>query len=141
MADSQTCAMATSTENLLPVELTIHDHYGRETRFALHRLPAIVGRDEQSDVHLTDPWVSHRHCEIDQSGKVLVVRDLRSKNGVFMHGHRVRESNVLSGDRLTVARTEIVVRYPGTAQTAIEAEVSKPTEPSQTPIPDTWELL
>ena len=31
---------------LLPVELTIHDHYGRETRVVLRRLPAIVGRDE-----------------------------------------------------------------------------------------------
>ena len=140
MADL-TIETATSTENLLPVELTIHDHYGRETRRALHKLPAVVGRDESADVQLTDPWVSHRHCEIDQIGNVLVVRDLHSKNGIFMHGHRVREANVLSGDRLTVARTEIIVRYPGTAQMAIEAEVSKPTELPQTPIPDTRELF
>ena len=81
-----------------------------------------MGRDESADVQLTDPWISHRHCEIDQIGDVLVVRDLDSKNGIFMHGHRVRESEVLSGEQLTVARTEIIVRYPGTAQAAIEAE-------------------
>jgi pSer/pThr/pTyr-binding forkhead associated (FHA) protein len=111
---------ATSTENLLPVELTIHDQYGRETRCALYTLPAIIGRDEQADVQLTDPWVSHRHCEIDQIGDVLVVRDLDSKNGVFIRGHRVRESQVLSGERLTVARTEVVVRYPGTAKRRLQ---------------------
>ena len=133
----------TSTKSLLPVELTIHDHYGRETQCALHKLPAIMGRDEGADVQLTDPWISHRHCEIDQIGDVLVVRDLDSKNGIFMHGHRVRESQVLSGERFTVGRTEIIVRYPGKAQAAIEAEVGKPPgqKPPQTPIPDTWELL
>jgi hypothetical protein len=49
----------------------------------------------------------------------------------------------ISGEQLTVARTEIIVRYPGTAQTTIEAEVGKSPEqkPPQTPLPDTWELL
>jgi pSer/pThr/pTyr-binding forkhead associated (FHA) protein len=89
-----------------------------------------------------DPWVSHRHCELDQSGGVLVVRDLGSRNGIFLHGRRVRESQVLSGEQLTVARTEIIVRYPGTAQAARETKVSKPPgqKPPQTPLPDTWEL-
>ncbi len=49
-------------------------------------------------------------------------------NRIFMHGRRVRESNVLSGERLTVARTEIIVRYPGTAQTATEAAVRRPSQ-------------
>src|SRR5271169_2671480 len=111
---------ATSTENLLPVELAIRDHYGLETRVVLRRLPAILGRDGRADVLLMDPWISHRHCEIDQIGNVLVVRDLGSKNGIFMHGHRVRESQVLSGERLTLGQTEIVVRYAGRARTAIE---------------------
>jgi pSer/pThr/pTyr-binding forkhead associated (FHA) protein len=124
------------------VELTIHDHYGRQTQRVLHKLPAVVGRDDGADVHLTDPWVSQRHCQIDRIGDVLVVRDLDSKNGVFMRGHRVRESEVLSGEQLTVARTEIIVRYPGTAQAAMETEVSKPPgqEPPQAPLPDTLEL-
>ena len=142
MADL-TIETAISTKNLLPVELTIHDHYGRETQCVLHSLPAVMGRDEATDVQLTDPWVSHRHCEIDQIGDVLVVRDPDSKNGIFMRGHRVRESEVLSGEQLTVARTEIIVRYPGTVQATMEAEVSEPPEqkPPQTPLPDTWELL
>ena len=86
MADPQdSTPTATLAENLLPVELTIHDHYGRETRCVLHKLPAIIGRDKDADVQLIDPWASHRHCVIDQVGNVLVVRDLGSKNGVFIH--------------------------------------------------------
>ena len=141
MADL-TIETVTSTKNLLPVELTIHDHCGRETRCALHKLPAIFGRDEGADVQLRDPWVSYRHFEIDEIGDVLVVRDLESKNGIFIHGHRVLGSLVLTKGRLTVGRTEIVVCYPGTAQAAMETEVSKAPErkPQQPSLPDTWEL-
>jgi pSer/pThr/pTyr-binding forkhead associated (FHA) protein len=70
MIDSQESTMetTTSTGNVLPVELTIHDHCGRETRCALRKLPAILGRDEHADVRLMEPWVSERHCEIGQIG-------------------------------------------------------------------------
>jgi pSer/pThr/pTyr-binding forkhead associated (FHA) protein len=132
---------ATSTKNLLPVELTIHDHYGRETQCILHKLPAIIGRDDRADVPLIDPWTSHRHCEIDQIGDVLIVRDLDSKNGIFMRGHRVREWQVRSGERLTVGQTEIIVRYAANARTAIETESSEPQKPLQNRAPETIELL
>lgn len=145
MADSQdpTFETTTSTENLLPVELTIHDHYGRETRCVLRKLPAIMGRDERAGVQLTDPWISHRHCEIGQIGSILFVRDLDSKNGVFIHHNRVSESHVLSGERLMLGRTEVIVRYHSTAQTVMEVEVSKPPKqkPSQTRPLETLELL
>jgi pSer/pThr/pTyr-binding forkhead associated (FHA) protein len=141
MPDSQEFEMATSTENLLPVELTIHDHYGRDTRIVLHKLPATIGRDEFADVPLIDPWISHKHCEIDQIGDVLVVRDLDSRNGIFVHHHRVREANVLSGDRLTIGRTEIIVRYAEKAQVAIEAVADQPQKPSPNRARDTEEIL
>ena len=57
----------------MEVELTILDHSGAETGIILHSLPAIIGRDETVDVHLKDPWASHRHCEIDRNPDVLVV--------------------------------------------------------------------
>ncbi len=141
MADTQ--ETATSTENLRPVELTIHDYHGRDTRYVLHKLPAVIGRDDQADVQLMDPWVSHRHCEIDQIGDVLVVRDLNSRNGVFIHHYRVGKSELASGDQLIIGRTEVTVRYLGRAQVAIEAEVSKPPEQKleQARPPETLEFL
>ncbi|MEI8371349.1 MAG: FHA domain-containing protein [Planctomycetota bacterium] len=103
-------AAAVSTD-LLPLELIILDHYARQLRCLLESLPAILGRDEKDDVRLTDPWISHSHCELFQQGDALVVRDLDSKNGVFMHGVRIREAEILPGDCLTLGRTEITFRY------------------------------
>jgi pSer/pThr/pTyr-binding forkhead associated (FHA) protein len=129
---------ATSTENLLCVELTIQDHCGRETQWVLHKLPAIIGRDEDADVPLVDPWISHRHCEISQHGDALVARDLHSKNGIFMHSRRVHELKLKPEDHLTIGRTEITVHF---RRGAIEAEVSEPQKPLQDRGPDTVELL
>ena len=53
MADTQ--ETATSTENLRPVELTIHDYHGRDTRYVLHKLPAVIGRDDQGHAAANGP--------------------------------------------------------------------------------------
>jgi len=114
---------------LFPLELIILDHYARQSRCLLGRLPVILGRGEKDDVRLADPWVSHAHCELFQQGEALVVRDLDSKNGIFMHGVRVREAEVLPGDCLTLGRTEITLSYRRLAASDDPAATSSP-EPS-----------
>ena len=104
-------AVAAVSSLVLPLELAILDHYARQSRCLLKSLPATIGRDEKDSVRLADPWISHSHCELFQQGGVVVVRDLDSKNGVFVHGVRVREAEVLPGDCLTLGRTEITLRY------------------------------
>ncbi len=135
---------------IFPLELIILDHYARQSRCLLSTLPVILGRDEKDNVRLADPWISHSHCELFQQGGVLVVRDLDSKNGVFMHGVRVRETEVLPGESLTLGRTEITLCYRRvTASEDSEANTaaSAPTVPAavaRRPItggPTTEELL
>ena len=58
------------------------------------RLPAILGRDLKSDVRLADPWVSRLHGELNEIDGTLVVRDLGSKHGIFVNGHRGTDSHV-----------------------------------------------
>jgi pSer/pThr/pTyr-binding forkhead associated (FHA) protein len=130
----------------MEVALTILDHSGAETGVILYRLPAILGRGENADVPLKDPWASHTHCEIDQIGDVLVVRNLGSKNGIFMQGRRVDESRVLPGDQFTIGQTVVTVQYCRGSQTAISAsEATKIVPPPPTPDtsskPETVELL
>ena len=125
-------ADAALSADLLPVELMILDHYARKSRCLLGRLPATFGRGEKDDVQLADPWISHSHCELFQQGGVLVVRDLDSKNGVFMHGVRVREAAVLPGDCLTLGRTEITLRYRRPSDdenAAVSSTASMPAAP------------
>jgi pSer/pThr/pTyr-binding forkhead associated (FHA) protein len=126
----------------MEVALTILDYSGVETGVILHRLPAILGRDSTADVHLKDPWTSHRHCQIDQMGDVLVVRNLGSKNGIFMQDHRVDESRLLPGDQFTIGQTVITVQYRRGTQTAISAsEATRIVAQPMSPKPETEELL
>lgn len=132
--------------DVLPVELQVLDHYGHQTRRMLRSLPAVIGRNDRVEIILTDPWVSHEHCKLVQQEGLLVVRDMGSKNGVFLHGARVLESEVHPGDCLTVGRTEITVRYREAAgdDSAAVAEEAAPAEQStrpRPPIPHTEELL
>ena len=69
------------------------------------------GGDEKDNIRVADPWISHSHCALFQQDNALVVRDLDSKNGIFLHGVRIREAQVLPGDCITLGRTEITVRY------------------------------
>ncbi len=119
--------------DMLPLELVILDHYSRQSRVLLGSLPAILGRDEKDDVRLADPWISHSHCELFQQGGMLVVRDLDSKNGVFMRGVRIREAEVLPGDCLTLGRTEITFRYrhaTAAEESAADGTASMPAAPA-----------
>jgi hypothetical protein len=112
----------------MEVELTILNHCALETRIALHKLPAIVGRDPQAEVPLDDPWMSRAHCVLDQCDGYLVVRDLGSRNGVFLNGRRVRQSAVLPGERFTVGLTKITVQYVPATTPAHGAAVRSATE-------------
>jgi pSer/pThr/pTyr-binding forkhead associated (FHA) protein len=95
----------------MEVELAIVDHCARESQITLYSLPAILGRDERADARIDDPWASRMHVILNWLNGTLVVRDLGSKNGVFLNGHRVAESHVLPGERLTVGLTKITVQY------------------------------
>jgi pSer/pThr/pTyr-binding forkhead associated (FHA) protein len=133
----------------MDVQLTIVDHYAKKTQVALLRLPAVLGRDEHADVHLIDPWASHRHCTLSEVEGTLVVTDLASKNGVFMHGHRISQSQVLPGDQINIGQTEITVYYQRHVSPAIETNPSTldtQGSPSPEPVipppdPETRDLL
>ena len=59
------------------------------------RPPVTVGRDPTSEIIIDDPSISRRHCQflIDPYGS-LVVRDLDSKNGVYIDDRRVDKAIV-----------------------------------------------
>ncbi len=136
-------ASAAVSDDVLPVELIILDHYARQTRCVLQSLPAVLGRNEHAEVMLTDPWVSHEHCKLLQHEGQVIVRDLDSKNGVFMHGVRVLEAEVHSGDCLALGRTEITIRYrePAAAAESDATPAHCPARPPNIGGPHTEELL
>jgi transcriptional regulator with PAS, ATPase and Fis domain len=60
----------------------------------------VVGRDPSCDTVLEGTEVSRRHAELRVDGPLLAVRDLESRNGVFVNGVKVADAPLGPGDVL-----------------------------------------
>jgi hypothetical protein len=61
----------------------------------------VVGRDEACDTVLEGDQISRRHAEFRVDGPILAVRDLESRNGVYVNGVRRAGHGDLTGARLS----------------------------------------
>lgn len=94
------------------------------TRFRalIDRLPVVVGRNPAADVRLPDPRISRYHCRIEQRNGVVLIRDSGSTNGTFVNGCRVAETELNSGDLVTLGDTRFLVLYPRGAEAETEPQ-------------------
>lgn len=71
----------------------------------------VVGRDPVCDITLDHPLLSRRHAEFVTAGDLVVVRDLGSRNGVFVNGAKTAEQSLRPGDVVQVGplRAEYVL--------------------------------
>ena len=60
----------------------------------------LIGRHSTSDVRLSLPDISRRHCRFVFADGCWRVFDLKSLNGVFVNGERLHEATVFHGDRI-----------------------------------------
>jgi two-component system response regulator FlrC len=60
----------------------------------------VLGRDGTCHIVLEGREVSRRHAEIYFDGPVVTVRDLQSRNGVFVNGRRTERGPLVAGDVL-----------------------------------------
>ncbi|TWU43952.1 Glycogen accumulation regulator GarA [Novipirellula aureliae] len=67
--------------------------------------PVVVGRCNSADITIDDISISRRHCQffIDPYGS-LVVRDLGSKNGIYVDEQRVDRAVVRPGTEVQIGR-------------------------------------
>jgi predicted component of type VI protein secretion system len=92
----------------------------------LTKSPIRIGRHRNVDVRLEDESVSLFHCQIDQINGTLWVRDLGSRDGIFVNGFNVPQSHLMPGDRLTVGTISFRVQYEREARsraTVADAQV------------------
>lgn len=65
-----------------------------------------VGRTSKADIAITDdPTMSGVHFLIEYLGEAVRVRDLESRNGLFVNGQQVIEAAVQTGDQIRAGRT------------------------------------
>ncbi len=77
---------------------------GRRQRELLIVSKIVVGRDPTCDLSEADPLLSRRHAEFAISGDDVVVRDLGSRNGIYINGARTAEGTLQSGDVVRIGR-------------------------------------
>jgi pSer/pThr/pTyr-binding forkhead associated (FHA) protein len=68
-----------------------------------------VGRAPRADFIVDAALVSRLHCRITATADKLEVVDLKSTNGTFVNGKRVKKALVADGDKLRVGRVELTI--------------------------------
>jgi pSer/pThr/pTyr-binding forkhead associated (FHA) protein len=88
-----------------------------------------IGRLSYNDISLPSPQISRQHAELRYVDGAWWIVDLNSTNGLHLHGKRIKEHKLVSGDRVVLA-PNITVRF-------IEEPDSTPasTQPTSTPAP------
>jgi EAL domain-containing protein (putative c-di-GMP-specific phosphodiesterase class I) len=106
------CGMSTMLNNailntcwhLVPMGMT-------KSQVQTHRidsLPFLVGRDHSVGLYISSDCVSKRHAEISENAGQLFVRDVGSKNGTFVNGELVHDTQPLKdGDLIQFADTPL----------------------------------
>lgn len=68
----------------------------------IDRNPKVLGRDSDCDTVLLGREVSRHHAELQIQGALIVIRDLASRNGVFVNGAQVPHAALKTQDVIRV---------------------------------------
>jgi len=63
-----------------------------------------IGRTKENDIALEVREISRRHARIDLTDKGFTVTDLKSGNGTFVNGKKIKESPLSPGDKVQFGR-------------------------------------
>jgi pSer/pThr/pTyr-binding forkhead associated (FHA) protein len=77
--------------------------------------PVVVGRSAQAKVSVEDEGVSRRHFLILREGEDYVIKDLSSRNGTWIDGHRIFAGKLRHDDCILAGRTRFLFLDPPAA--------------------------
>jgi FHA domain len=67
----------------------------------------VLGRGEQAEIRLEDPFASSRHARVYEQGNVVVIEDLGSTNGTYLNEELLETPRPLHpGDRVRIGDSE-----------------------------------
>jgi hypothetical protein len=68
---------------------------------------AVLGRGDQAEIRLEDPFASAGHARIFEQGNILVIQDLGSTNGTYLNEELLEGPRPLHhGDRVRIGDSE-----------------------------------
>jgi DNA-binding winged helix-turn-helix (wHTH) protein len=90
----------------------------------------VIGRASDATIQVDSPGVSRYHAKVVVSGREATLEDIRSKNGTYLNGTRVRESSPLgNGDEIRVG--SVVMTFKLTTATTPTATLPDSSDPSR----------
>jgi FHA domain len=104
-----------SASTLGPIDLA-----GRAPRLVVERAPGhepgmiydldtdlVLGRGDQAEIRLEDPFASARHARVYEQGNIVVIEDLGSTNGTYLNEELLETVRPLHpGDRVRIGDSE-----------------------------------
>jgi len=82
-----------------------------------------IGRDVYNSLTLQDPEISRSHAIIFDQGEETFVKDLNSRNGVYVNGDKVNEQVVHEGDEIIVG--SVIIFFNPEADMDVERSLSR----------------
>ncbi len=84
-----------------------------------------AGRDPSNEICVPEQGVSRRHCVFEEADGEFTVRDLGSRNGVLLNGHKIDGPAPLThGDELRIGHSHLVFESGGEAATQVPPVVT-----------------
>src|SRR6185295_9325364 len=92
----------------MDVRLRVLDGPDAGVEYAIAGAVVRLGRGDDNDIVLPDNNCSRVHAEVIRDGAGFMVRDLNSRNGVFVNRKKIPQQRPLkSGDRITIGGTTV----------------------------------
>jgi serine phosphatase RsbU (regulator of sigma subunit) len=115
--------------------LFVYPKRGDSFWHTLKREKTSIGRSEDNDLALPDPFSSGHHAVISPANGGFCVRDNGSKNGTFLNGKKVQgEIELKRGDEILVGSTRIIFDKELSSNVEV-TEVVQPSRNINTVIP------
>lgn len=113
----------------MDVRLVYFGTSGRRREVRLHDGVVAVGRAETCQLRIPAETVSRQHCQIEVSGKEVVLTDLGSSNGTLVNGEKVADDDIdlKAGDKIMIGPATFTVVIDG--QPADLASAAPAAEP------------
>jgi hypothetical protein len=73
----------------------------------------VLGRDSSADLTFTHADISRQHAELTVTPNGAEIRDLGSKNGVVVDGHKLDRGPLTHGSRLAFGEFELLLEHHG----------------------------
>ncbi len=108
--------METESEFPSDVYLEVTKKGAESFLFPITKKTVTIGRDPGCDLHIDDPYVSRKHCQIVFRGDHFTVMDLGSLNKTVVKGKQYIQKNLMPGSELKLGRTQLRFVWDGSLQ-------------------------